>query len=104
MTIKKDKMEDAYQLVGDALRKQGFEVFPLPIPATPVAPNLIGYKEHRFYNVYIYLSDAEKLAAFTGETRDKIFDYASVMNAKVLSAVLNETTKPGLVLFLESQE
>lgn len=97
-------MEDAYQLVGQALRRQGFEVHLLPIPASPVAPNIIGYKGQTFYNVYIYLDDAEKLAAFTGDSRDKIFDYASVMNARVISAVLHETTKPGLVLFLESQE
>lgn len=104
MSIKTPKIEKAYRLVANTLRRQGFEVYSLPVPATPVAPHLIGYKGNVFYNVYIYLDEAEKLAAFTGDSRDKIFEYAAIMNAEVISALVQETTKPGLVLSLESQE
>ena len=90
MSIKTPKIEKAYRLVANTLRRQGFEVYSLPLPATPVAPHLIGYKGNVFYNVYIYLDEAEKLE--------------SPVNAEVISALVQETTKPGLVLSLESQE
>lgn len=72
-------------VAADKLRKRGFQVYPLPVAPARFLPDMVAYRNERFYNVYLFESVEERDAEFPAEVREAAFDYAEPMDAIVVS-------------------
>ncbi len=72
-------------VAADKLRQRGFEVYSLPVSPMRYLPDLVAYRNGRFYNVYLFESPEQRATEFSDKAREYAFEYAEPMGAIVAS-------------------
>lgn len=72
-------------VAADKLRQRGFEVYSLPVAPMRYLPDLVAYRNERFYNIYLFESPEEREIEFSDKAREYAFEYAEIMGAVVTS-------------------
>ena len=92
-------------VAANTMKKEGYEVYALPLTSVKHVPHLIAYRNDVFYHIYLFESHNEKAALFKGTTEEKIFEYAKIMNAKILTGIIHVVSPgEGLSLILTSSD
>lgn len=78
-------------VAANKLRQRGFEVYTLPASPLSHFPDLVAYRNGRFYNIYLFESAEAYYAEFSKETRKSAFEYAKPINAVVASMIVRLT-------------
>lgn len=91
---RKARREQLRFLAADVMRRQGYEVYTLPVTGVEFIPHMVAYKDQRFYNVYIFENAEERYDFFSGDLGKRIFEYADIMGAVVTTISLKVMKKP----------
>lgn len=75
-------------VAADKLRNRGFEVYAFPMSSVRHLPDMVAYRNERFYNIYLYESAEDRLSEFSDGIRRAAFEYAEPLNAAVISMII----------------
>ncbi len=75
-------------VAADKLRARGFEVYSFPVSSVRHLPDLVAYRNERFYNIYLYESAEERVTELSSEILSAAFEYAQPLNAAVVSMII----------------
>lgn len=76
-------------VAADKLRLKGFEVYSFPMSPMRHLPDLVAYRNGRFYNVYLFKSREAREAEFSDRDRRLAFEYAEPLGAAVASIYIH---------------
>ncbi len=75
-------------VAADKLRQRGFEVYAFPVAPVRHLPDLVAYRNERFYNVYLFESVEKRDAEFGERERNCALEYAKPIDAVVATMII----------------